>query len=146
MYTILISGVLTVVAGAIVIAKAVVYTSDAILVDRGCRDANAGPPLFAVLDDQRIGTRLGLALIALGCGLVASHIAGLELDSTAWLIVGALVTVFAIAHVAYARSLRASRSDRCAALLSRIHEAQDRERAGAVLAGASSSHRPAASV
>lgn len=122
-------GLIAVIAGAVIIAKAIVSTTDETLVTRGAKDTGAYSPLFAVLDDQRIDVSLGLSLIVFGSILVLLYFAGLALEPATVTILAFLVLIFLTAYARYARHLRATQPQRFAALLARIVAAQDDEKA-----------------
>jgi hypothetical protein len=129
MTTLTIAGLIAVAGGVAIIAKGIVATGDEALVALGAKDSAASSRLFAVLDDQRIDSGLGLSLIIFGSVLLLLDFAGLDLTPVSATIIGFLVLIFLTAYARYAKHLRATQSERLTALLARIVAAQSQEKA-----------------
>src|SRR5689334_17516780 len=122
-------GLAAVIAGTIIIAKAIVSTNDETLLTWAAKHTRTDSSLFRMLDDQRTGTSLGLSLIFFGAVLALLHFTGLALDGPTIAIIASLVLMFLAAHALYARHLRATQPQWLAALVARIIAAQNEEKA-----------------
>lgn len=122
-------GLIAVCAGAAVITKAHIATSDESLVALGVKDIRTNSSLFALLDNQRINTSLGLSLTIMGSIALLLHFTGLALTPATVTILAFLVLIVLIAYGLYARQLRATQPQRFAALLARIVAAEGNAKA-----------------
>jgi hypothetical protein len=105
-------GLVAAIAGAILIMKALFWSTKTSLPSTPVTEEQRKARLFAVLDNRRIDTRLGLFLLVSGSILAAPYFMGFVLPPTALTILALILLCFVTAHSRYAKQLRATQPDR----------------------------------
>jgi hypothetical protein len=105
-------GVIAAIAGAVLIMKALFWSAKASLPSIALTEEQRKAGLFAMLDNRRIDTRLGLFLVVTGSILAVPYFIGFALPPTALTILALILLCFLTAHSRYAKQLRATQPDR----------------------------------